>query len=143
MAILNKSGQSAANSVNTTIIATGTKIKGELQFDSKVHVDGEFSGTINSKSLISVGKTGLIEGDIVSKKLIVTGSLFGTAYCEEIEILAGGKVIGQITSNSLAIEKGGFFEGESKPKESAEESVDRPSGYSTVVAMNSRPIVKK
>lgn len=57
MAIFRKSNQSAAKSANTTVIATDTNITGEIQVESKVHVDGEFSGTINAKSIISVGKT--------------------------------------------------------------------------------------
>jgi len=116
MAIFSKSDQSATNSANTTVIATDTKIRGEIQVESKVHVDGEFSGTINAKSIIFVGETGLIEGDVVSPKLVVTGSFLGTAHCEEIEILASGRVVGQIASKVLVIERGGFFEGESKPK---------------------------
>jgi len=136
MAIFRKSNKSTANHANTTVIATDTKIRGEIQVESKVHVDGEFWGTINAKSIISVGKTGLIEGEIVSKKLVVTGCFFGTAHCEEIEILASGKVVGQITSNVLVIERGGFFEGESKPKESDKESSGRPTEDITVVAMN-------
>jgi len=141
MAIFRKSDKSAANSANTTVIATDTKITGKIQVESKVHVDGEFSGTINAKSVISVGKNGLIEGEIVAQKLVVTGCFLGTAHCEEIEILASGKVVGQITSNVLVIERGGFFEGESKPKESVKERSSRPTEDITVVAINRNPKV--
>ena len=141
MAIFSKSDQSAANSANTTVIAADTKITGEIQVESKVHVDGEFSGTIDAKSIISVGKNGLIEGEIVSKKLGVAGCFLGTAHCEAIEILASGKVVGQITSKVLVVERGGFFEGESKPKESAKESSGRPMEDIAVVAINRNPKV--
>jgi len=124
MGIFNKYRQPASSHANTTIIAAGTKIKGEFQSDSIVQVDGKLLGNINSKSLILIGETGLIEGEIVSKKVIIAGRLLGSAYCDEIEIKAGGKVIGQITSNVLMIERGSFFEGESKPKESAVRSPD-------------------
>ncbi len=136
MAIFSKSNKLATNRANTTIIAADTKMTGEIQIESKLHVDGEFSGTINAKSIIFVGETGLIEGNVVSPKLVVTGCFFGTAHCEEIEILASGKVVGQITSKVLVIERGGFFEGESKPKESAKESSGRPTEDITVVATN-------
>ena len=129
MGLFNKYRQPASSHANTTIIAAGTKIKGEFQGDSIVQVDGKLLGRINSKSLIAIGETGLIEGEIVSKKAIIAGRLLGSAYCDEIEIKAGGKVIGQITSNVLMIERGSFFEGESKPKESA---VRSPGGSSVV-----------
>ena len=141
MAIFSKSDQSATNHTNTTVIAVDTKITGEIQIESKLRLDGEFSGTINLKGIISVGKTGLIEGDIVSRKLIVTGCFLGTAHCEAIEILASGKVVGQITSKVLVVERGGFFEGESKPKESAKESSGRPMEDIAVVAINRNPKV--
>jgi len=136
MAIFRKSDQSAANRANTTVIAADTIIRGEIRVESKMQVDGEISGAINAKSIICVGKTGLIEGEVVSQKLVVTGCFFGTAHCEEIEILASGKVVGQITSKVLVIERGGFFEGESKPKESGKKSSGRPTEDITIVAMN-------
>ncbi|MFC1489156.1 polymer-forming cytoskeletal protein [Thermodesulfobacteriota bacterium] len=117
MGIFNKYKQPASGHANTTIIAAGTKIKGEFQGDSIVQVDGKLLGNIDSNSLIVIGETGLIEGEIVSKKLIISGRLLGSAYCDEIEIKAGGKVIGQIACDVLMIERGSFFEGESKPKE--------------------------
>jgi cytoskeletal protein CcmA (bactofilin family) len=138
MAISKKTDQSAAISASATIIAAGTKINGELQVDSMVYVYGEFSGTINSKSIVSVGKTGLIEGDVVSNKLIVNGRFVGTAHCEEIEISAGGKLTGQIISSVLVVERGSFFEGESKLKGSVKGSADTPAGDSEVVANNGK-----
>ena len=136
MGIFNKHMPSASSQNSTTIIAAGTKIKGEFQGDSIVQVDGKLLGNINSKSLIVIGESGLIEGKIVSKKVIISGRLLGIAYCDEIEIKAGGKVIGQITSDVLIIERGSFFEGESKPKQSAV----RFPGDSTVVEIHGNSI---
>lgn len=82
-------------------------------------MDGEFSGLIHSDSTISVGRTGLIEGDVSAKKLVVTGRFMGTADCEEIEILSAGRVIGRIACKALVIERGSFFEGESRLKDAS------------------------
>ena len=133
MAIFKRSDQSKANGANMTIIAAGTKIEGNLKGGCKIHVDGEFSGSIISRSIISVGKTGIIEGEVVSKMLIVTGRFAGKADCEEIEIVAGGELIGQITSKILVLERGSFFEGENKLKNSAKRSAENPPSDYTVV----------
>ena len=132
MKIFNKPDQISSNHTNASIIAEGAKVKGELQVESNLHVHGEFLGTINSKCTVSVEKTGYIEGEIVSKKLIVTGRFVGTAHCEEIKILASGKVIGRITYSTLVLERGGYFEGECRPKESAEASDIIPVNACTV-----------
>lgn len=116
MGIFTKSGQSSANSSNTTIIAAGTKIRGELQVGCRMHVDGEFSGPIDSTSIITVGKNGYIEGDVAAEKLIITGGFSGTADCGEIRILAGGRVVGRITCKTLMIERGGIFNGQNRTK---------------------------
>lgn len=85
-------------------------------------MDGEFSGQVVSSSIITVGKTGLMEGEITARKLVVTGHFSGTATCDELEILAGGRVQGAISSKILVIERGSFFEGESRLKEPASEA---------------------
>ncbi len=116
MAIFGKSKKPAGNPLNTTIISGSTKIKGQIQGECVVHMDGKFSGPIHSKSIVSVGKNGFIEGDVIAQKLIVVGRFAGTADCEEIQILAGGEIIGQITCNILIIERGGLFHGQNKHK---------------------------
>lgn len=136
MAIFNKSDQSKTDGTATTIIAAGTRIEGNLKGECRVHVDGEFSGCIISKGIISVGKTGIIEGEAFSKKLIVTGSFIGEADCEEVEIAAGGKLVGQIKSNILVIERGSFFEGENKLKDSAKRSIANRKNNHKVVPIN-------
>lgn len=128
MGIFTKSGQSSVNSSNTTIIAAGTKIRGELQVGGRMYVDGEFSGPIDSTSIITVGKSGYIEGDVAAEKLIITGGFSGTADCGEIRILAGGRVVGRITCKTLMIERGGIFNGQNRIKKSPIGISDRSQG---------------
>ena len=125
MGIFTKSDKSSTNPSNTTIIAAGTKIRGELQVEGSMYVDGEFSGPINSTSIITVGKTGYIEGDVAAEKLIVTGGFSGTAVCKEIRILAGGRVAGETTCKTLTIERGGIFNGQNRIKKLPLEISDR------------------
>jgi cytoskeletal protein CcmA (bactofilin family) len=139
MAIFGKVKKSASNPLNTTIISDSTKIRGQIQGECMVHMNGKFSGPIHSKSIISVGRSGFIEGDVTAKKLIVTGRLLGTADCEEIQILAGGEIIGQITCKILVIERGGFLQGQNKHKESAAGISKRPSDESPIRTMNNTP----
>lgn len=77
-----------------------------------------------------------MEGTLTAQKLVVTGRFVGTATCEEVEILAGGRVVGQMSSKVLVIERGSFFEGESKlleagAREKAGEGEDALAGQAT------------
>ncbi len=138
MGIFTKSDKSSTNPSNTTIIAAGTKIRGELQVEGSMHVDGEFSGPIDATSIITVGKSGYIEGDAAAEKLIVTGGFSGTADCREVRILAGGRVAGSITCETLIIEKGGIFNGQNRIKNLPVEISDRSLIEIPIRATNTR-----
>ncbi len=99
-----------------TIIAQGTKIKGEIETDCHLHIDGDFDGNIRSKSTVLIGKSGLVKGEIYSSKLIVSGKFKGSTESEVVEIAPLGRFEGTITSTELIIEKKGVFVGESKLK---------------------------
>lgn len=116
MAIFNKSDGSQASTSETTIIASGASIEGVFNCNSRLHVDGEVKGQINSKSIVTIGKAGKISGEVIAKRLIVNGLFEGDANCDGVEVLAGGKFLGKVTSKELMIEAKAQFEGESKIK---------------------------
>lgn len=106
----------AMDTSETTVIAKGTKITGKLDVECKLHIDGLIEGTIYSSSIVTVGTAGVVKGEIFAQRLLVSGEVLGNCDCANIEILAGGRVIGDIASANLIIESQGFFEGTSKIK---------------------------
>ena len=112
----------AANANGATIIAAGTKFKGELNSECHIHIDGEFDGNIHSTNTVMVGKNGIVNGDIFAQRVIVGGTSKGTVDSECIEILPEGKIEGTIICNELYIEKKGVFVGESKIKSKSYDS---------------------
>lgn len=116
MAIFNKSNTSSPASSETTIIARGAKIDGVFNCASRLHVDGELKGEIHSKSIVTIGKGGKINGNITASRLIVNGLFEGSADCDGVEVLAGGRFLGKVISKELIIESKAQFEGESKIK---------------------------
>jgi len=120
MAIFNKDDGYASASSETTIIANGAKIEGVFNCTSRLHVDGEIIGQIESKSIVTIGKSGKINGKINANRLIVNGLFEGEANCDGVEVLAGGKFLGKVVSKELMIEAKAEFEGESKIKRNNE-----------------------
>ncbi|MEO1941591.1 MAG: polymer-forming cytoskeletal protein [Campylobacterales bacterium] len=106
----------------TTVIARGTRIVGELQVtNEKLHIDGEVEGEIEAVGLVVIGKEGRVNSKMLkADKLSVSGYFEGNIDCNFIEILAGGRVIGKITTREIVIEPKGLFEGESKIKRDQE-----------------------
>ena len=116
MAIFDKSNAESPASSETTIIASGAKIDGVFNCASRLHVDGQVTGEVHSKSIVTIGKGGKIHGSITANRLIVNGLFEGDADCEGVEVLAGGKFLGKVISKELMIEAKAQFEGESKIK---------------------------
>ena len=116
MAIFDKTNAASPASSETTIIASGAKIEGVFNCASRLHVDGEITGEVHSKSIVTIGKGGKINGSITADRLIVNGLFEGSADCNGIEVLAGGKLLGKVISKELMIEAKAQFEGESKIK---------------------------
>lgn len=74
-------------------------------------------GTIHSKGVITVGKNGMLKGDVEAVHLIVQGKVEGNVEVERLEIKENGYVSGVIISNEMVIEAKGLFEGESHRKQ--------------------------
>lgn len=101
----------------TTIIAAGSQLRGELNLESALHIDGSVEGDIQSSSDVSIGSSGKFQGNINAKHIVVSGYLHGKVDCERLEIVASGKVYGEVVCGELVIEPGGQFIGESRVRE--------------------------
>lgn len=109
-------GVAAQKAGAATIIAQGTRIKGNITTDCHLHIDGEFEGKIDSKNTVMIGKNGQVDGEVYANKLVVSGKLKGLTESDTVEISPQGRFEGVITSTELVIEKKGVFIGESKIK---------------------------
>ena len=116
MGIFNKADQCAIPASEPTIIASGAKVEGVFNCQTRLHVDGEIIGKVLSDSIVTIGKQGRISGEIHASRLIVNGLFEGNADCENVEVLEGGKFLGKVFSKELVIEPNAIFEGESKIK---------------------------
>lgn len=113
MAVFTQNDKSSDGANGATIIASGTRIKGEINSQCHLHIDGEFEGVIHSSNTINIGKSGVVIGDVFSEKLVVSGKLVGNVKSKIIEIMPYGKIDGKISCHELVIERKGVLTGES------------------------------
>ena len=118
MGIFDKHEQQSISSSETTIISSGTKVEGILRCATRIHIDGEVKGEIDSKSIVTIGKKGKFYGNIIAKKLILNGFIDGSVDCDSVELLMGCVFKGKITSKELMIEAEASFDGQSIMKSS-------------------------
>ena len=108
-------------------IGPSIQIKGELQGDEDLTIDGRVEGKIELRDHnLTIGPNGKIKADLYAKTIVIAGDVTGHAYAaERIEIAPTGKRIGDIHSPRITIADGAHFKG-SVDMERAGEATRRP-----------------
>lgn len=102
-----------------------TEFKGKLSFTGAVRIDGRLDGEIFTEGTLIVGETAVIESDIRTSRIIISGEVRGNIVAKNrIEIHAPGRVFGDIEAPSVTIDEGAIFEGNCQMQKQ-NEAVDR------------------
>lgn len=95
-----------------TIIGEGTRLVGTLQCKTLLRIDGVIEGDVISESKVVISERGLIKGNVTAQNLTVGGELTGNAEVrEKTEILATGKLYGDIITKTMIIDENGMLDG--------------------------------
>ena len=116
----------------STHIARGTKVIGEITGDAQLVIDGVVEGEIRLDSLVVVGSEGTVRGTIHAVAVRVGGKVFGNIHGKErVEVLASGRLEGDIVAPSVPIAEGAFFQGKvdmSHPQATPQKSTPKNDG---------------
>jgi cytoskeletal protein CcmA (bactofilin family) len=97
-----------------SIIGPGMHIRGDLNTDGTVRVEGTIEGTIRAGKSVIIGKEGRVMGDIVTQDAVIGGHLSGSIVAESrLELQATCIVDGEIRARAehLKLEEGAQFNG--------------------------------
>jgi cytoskeletal protein CcmA (bactofilin family) len=95
-----------------TVIAEGLKISGSVTAEGLVEVNGQIEGELHCTSLI-VSRKAQVTGTITAERVVVDGRVEGPIQGGEVVLKSQAHVVGDIQHQSLAIERGAYFEGRS------------------------------
>ncbi|MBX3188728.1 MAG: polymer-forming cytoskeletal protein [Labilithrix sp.] len=97
----------------TALLGRGTRFEGKLYFEGRVRIDGLFKGEIKSDDTLIIGDGAEVHAEIDVATVIVRGGVVhgNVRASQAIEIHAPGKLVGNIHSPSLFIERGVEFQG--------------------------------
>jgi cytoskeletal protein CcmA (bactofilin family) len=108
-------------------IDKGSFIRGELSFEETFRIDGRFEGKIRSGSELILGDDADVNAEIEVGRLSVNGKLKGSVHAtERVELLAGARVLGDISTPVLRIEEGAHFEGSCQMGKESSNLVELP-----------------
>ena len=93
-----------------SVISEGFSLIGELTAQGVLHVEGVIKGTVTTES-VNIGPTGAIEGEVRCGSLHIKGTFIGEALCQELFIANNALVRGNITYETLSIQRGAYVQG--------------------------------
>lgn len=94
------------------LVGDGTEIKGNINCDGDIRIDGKVIGNVITKSKMVLGTSGSIDGDVSANSADISGNLKGNLTIADILFLkASGRIDGNISTSKMVIESGGEFNG--------------------------------
>ncbi len=101
-----------AEDSSKSYLGKSLKIKGEIESDEVLTIEGQVEGKIKVNNTLTIGKTGNVNGEITATILKIDGIAEGTVTAtEKLEISSMGKCTGDITAEKLVIAEGALFKG--------------------------------
>lgn len=95
-----------------TIIGRGARFKGKLTFQGEVRIDGYFEGEIFTDDLLVVGAEANVKAKLEVGSVVICGRVEGDVVAKTaVELRSESWLKGNITTPSLVVEKGVFFDG--------------------------------
>jgi cytoskeletal protein CcmA (bactofilin family) len=95
-----------------TIIGKGTRIKGNLNVQNSLRIDGTVVGDVHSTDTVIVGKDGEVQGQVKGKNVLLAGKVQGNIVASDRIYLESKAIIqGDIRATRLVVDEGALFDG--------------------------------
>jgi cytoskeletal protein CcmA (bactofilin family) len=97
----------------TALLGKGTRFEGKLHFEGRVRIDGVFKGEVKSDDTLIIGDGAEVHAEIDCGTVIIRGGIVhGNIRAKStLEVHAPAKLIGNIHSPSIFIDRGVEFQG--------------------------------
>jgi cytoskeletal protein CcmA (bactofilin family) len=98
---------------SASLISAGTTLKGDINSNADLRIDGTLIGNIHSSAKVIIGANGVVEGDIHGQQADILGKVTGTINVKELLQLKGTSLVqGNIKAGRLQVEPTAVFNGE-------------------------------
>lgn len=97
------------------VLDVDASFQGHLVFKDAVHlcINGRFEGRLETKGELIIGEHAVVKAEIFGEKITLAGNITGDLVAvSEIRLTPTARVVGNIQTPSLVMEKGCFFQGQ-------------------------------
>jgi cytoskeletal protein CcmA (bactofilin family) len=99
-----------------TILGQHTFIKGDINFNGVLHLEGKISGSLkgaDNDDTLTISDTGLVEGKIEVSNIVISGTVKGDIISNgKIEVASKANIEGNIYYNNIEMEAGSKINGQ-------------------------------
>ena len=111
----------------STIVGADAVVSGNLNVQHSIRIDGQVKGDLNSGETVTVGSTGIVEGNISARDVIVGGRVIGKISSTGKAVLEGtSSLTGDLKTVRLVVEEGAVFNGSSDMSARGESQLHPP-----------------
>jgi cytoskeletal protein CcmA (bactofilin family) len=111
----NSKKASPAGTETTSLIASGTQIRGDVQFSGRLHVDGRIEGSIradDAAAVLTLSNHAEVIGEIQAPHIVINGSVNGDVTADErLELASNARVEGNVYYKMLEMSAGAQING--------------------------------
>ncbi len=95
-----------------TVIGAGITIEGEVSSDDEVIIGGTLRGKLEAEGAVTIESDAVVEADIGAQAVAIGGSVTGNVTAaERVDLLSGGRLVGDVKAARLTIADGAVFKG--------------------------------
>ena len=110
-------GLAAGLEGGTTLIAHNTRLRGDVQFQEQLYVNGTIEGDVTAEASDSatlvVCEGGRVKGEIRAPNVVIDGTVEGDVYASgKLELAARAKVVGNVHYNLVEMQLGSVVNGQ-------------------------------
>jgi len=111
----NEKRSNRSMSAITTLIAEGTTIRGDIEFDGGLHMDGSVEGSITAQgaqAVLTLSEKGRVNGEIRTPNAVINGQVKGDIIVSErLELAAQARIDGNVYYKVLEMAAGAQLSG--------------------------------
>ncbi len=96
-----------------SVIGPKTHIKGEIQGDGGLRIEGVVEGTINLTGNLIITESAKVFAEIKANNISISGAVVGNIAANRVEILETGRLWGDVMTRHLVTAEGSYFDGRS------------------------------
>ena len=107
-----KAASAAPVSKIETVIGPNAHVRGDIQSDGGVRIEGILEGNIDITGNLVIGEGAKLIAEINANNISISGAVKGNVSGNRVEILETGRVWGDLTINSLLLNEGAYLRGQ-------------------------------